>query len=188
MDTTHPERTSQRYRRADLALDHVLATVEPQRWDAPSPCEGWSARDVVGHLIETQRAFLLPHGADLGPDPDLADPAAAWRRHAARVVTALADGRLAAVAYDGHFGPTTVGDTLERFYVFDMVAHRWDVAGAAGVDDRFTDAELDELEAGIASFGDAIHMEGVCAPAVPVPEGADRQTRILASMGRAVAS
>lgn len=86
--------------------------------------------------------------------------------------------------FDGHFGPTTIGETLERFYVFDMVVHRWDVARAVGVDDAFTEAELDQLEAGIASFGDALHMEGICQPGVEAAPGADRQTQVLATLGR----
>ena len=28
------------------------------RWDAASPCEGWTAADVVTHVIGTQRDFL----------------------------------------------------------------------------------------------------------------------------------
>ncbi len=65
-----------------------------------------------------------------------------------------------------------------------MVAHRWDIASAAGRDERFTDAELDQLETGIAGFGPAVHMEGVCKPGVEAPEGADRQSRVLATLGR----
>lgn len=86
--------------------------------------------------------------------------------------------------YEGHFGPTTIGDSMERFYVFDMVVHRWDIARAAGTDDILTDIELDQLEAGIFSFGDAIYMDGICKPGVEAPASADRQTRLLAVLGR----
>lgn len=83
-----------------------------------------------------------------------------------------------------HTGVGTIGDTLERFYVFDMVVHRWDVARAAGADDDFTARELEQLEAGITSFGEAIHMEGICKGGVEAPAGADRPTRVLATLGR----
>ena len=50
---------------------------------APSPCAGWTARDVVAHMIQTQREMLNGHGADPGDAPNLdADPAGA-RRHSA---------------------------------------------------------------------------------------------------------
>jgi uncharacterized protein (TIGR03086 family) len=173
-----------RYRAADAALSSLLTSLPPEAWDAPSPCAGWTARDVVGHLVDAQRTFLAGHGHDLGPAPDLADPAAAWRAHADRVIELVGDPTVADQPFDGHFGPTTVGDTLVRFYVFDVVAHRWDVAQAAPRDERFTDEELDALEAGIAGFGGALYAEGICEGGVEAPQGADRQARVLAALGR----
>jgi uncharacterized protein (TIGR03083 family) len=39
------------YRRAQDGLDAMLAAVPADRWEAPSPCAGWTVRDVAGHLI-----------------------------------------------------------------------------------------------------------------------------------------
>lgn len=175
------------YLEADSSLSALLGSLTAEQWDAPSPCEGWRARDVVGHMVETQRSFLSDRGLDLGPAPAVgADPAATWRAHRDQVVDLLADGSVAATEFEGHFGPTTVGDALGRFYVFDMVAHRWDLARAAGRDETFTAAELDVLEAGIAGFGPALYMEGICRSGVEAPDGADRQTQVLAALGRTV--
>lgn len=177
--------TVTQYEAADRPLSAVLDSVPATAWSAPSPCEGWSAADVVAHMVETQRDFLTTHGADLGQAPDVpADPAAAWRDHSKRVLAALADDAFTATAYDGHFGPTTVGATLEQFYLFDMVVHRWDVARAAGLDAGLSDAEIDRVDAGADSFGPALYMDGVCRPGVEAPEGADRATRVLARLGR----
>lgn len=177
--------TAEQYEAALRPLTAVIDTVTRERWDAPSPCEGWTARDVVRHLVQTQREMLLGHGVDLGAEPDLeADPAGAWRDHATQVLGALMDEALVARSYDGYFGPTTVGATLEQFYVWDMYVHRWDLAGAAGSDARLTDGELDRIEQGADSFGEALYMEGICRPAVQVPASADRATRVLARLGR----
>jgi uncharacterized protein (TIGR03086 family) len=185
MTTTTTSDLLDSYRAADGPLSAVVASLTPDQWAAPSPCEGWTAADVLGHVVDTQRSFLTDRGVTLGPAPDVAaDPAGAWATHRDEVLDRLADPSVAGIEYDGHFGRTTVGDTLVRFYVFDMVAHRWDIATAAGRDERFTDAELDQLEAGIEGFGPAVHMEGVCKPGVEAPEGADRQSRVLATMGR----
>lgn len=176
----------QTYDRADRRLREVLDDPAP-RWDAPSPCEGWSATDVVAHLVDAQRDFLAPHGADLGERPDVgADPATAWREHADRVSRALSDETLPATAFDGFFGPTTVGATLERFYVWDMLVHRWDLAAPLGVDADLTDEELERVEQGADGFGEALHMEGICRPALQAPPGASRQGRVLARLGRRV--
>ena len=175
--------TATAYAAAARPLSAVLAAVPS--WDAPSPCEGWTARDVVRHLVETQRDLLATHGVDVGDLPDLdAGPAAAWEAHAARVLAALADPAVPAIAYDGFFGPTTLGATLEQFYVWDMVVHRWDVARAAGVDAGLTDAELDRLDRGADSFGDALYMDGICEGGVTAPADAPREVAVLARLGR----
>ena len=181
--TTH---TATAYAAADRPLTVVLDAVLPEAWDRPSTCEGWTVRDVVRHLVQTQREFLTERGVDLGEEPDVdAAPAAAWRTHARRVAAAVADEAVAEQGYDGYFGPTTVGATLEQFYVWDMVVHRWDVARSVGADPALTDAELDRVEAGADAFGDALYMEGICRPAVEPPADADRATRVLARLGRA---
>lgn len=170
---------------ADRALVAVLDAVPADGWDAPSPCEGWTARDVLGHLVRAQRAFLTGRGFDLGPEPDVdADPAGAWRAHSAAVARLLADDGATSSAFDGHFGPTTVGEAMARFYVFDMIVHRWDIARAVGRDERFTEEEMDRLEVGMEGFGPALYSDGVCEGGVEPPEGADRQARVLARLGR----
>lgn len=175
--------TSRLYDTAKQAIDAVL--VSGEAWSAPSPCEGWSARDVIRHMVETQRELFSGRGVDLGPAPDLdADPAVAWHHHTKQVLDVLRDGAVVATGYDGYFGPTTIGATLEQFYVWDMLVHRWDIATSAGLNAGLTDAELDRIEQGADNFGEGLHMEGVCKAAVETPADADREVRLLARLGR----
>ena len=182
MDTTLTQ-----YQSAARPLTAVVDGVTAEAWGSPSPCEDWTARDVVGHLVETQRGLLSQHGVALGEAPDVAgDPAAAWHEHASQVTAALSDDAVPAIAFEGFFGPTTLGATLVQFSVWDMVVHRWDVAQAVGGDTGFTTDELDRVEQGADSFGEALHMDGVCKPSVEAPGDADRATRLLARLGRTV--
>ena len=179
-------RTATQYAAADRPLTDLLAAVPSTAWTSPSPCEGWSATDVVGHLVTTQREFLATHGVDLGAAPDVAtDPAGAWRTHAAAVAGALADDAVPDREFEGFFGPTTVGAAFLQFYVWDMLVHRWDIARAAGADAGLTADELDRIEAGAESFGPALYMDGICRTAVDAPEDAAREARVLARLGRA---
>lgn len=166
------------------AFTAVCDRVPASAWDAPSPCEGWTARDVVRHVVDTERDFLDQRGVPLAPIPLDGDPADVWRTHAAALLAAYDDPAVGGLEYDGYFGRTTVGDSLLRFYGFDLVVHRWDVATAAGLDERFDDAELAFAEACADGFGESLYSEGICRPGVEAPADADRQTRLLARVGR----
>jgi uncharacterized protein (TIGR03086 family) len=177
--------TATSFETANTSLSAVIDAVPADAWSQPSPCEGWSARDVVRHLIDTERDFFTKRDLDLGEAPDVdGDPAAAWREHSQRVSALLADESVTATEYDGHFGPTTIGATVEQFYVFDLMVHRWDIARAAGLETHLSDAELDRIEKGADSFGDAIYMDGVCKPGVEAAPEAPREVRVLARLGR----
>ncbi len=172
------------YRTALRPLSLVLDAVPAEAWANPSPCTGWTARHVVAHMIDTQRDLLTDHDLDLGPALDLTDPAAAFQAHAERVSELVGRDDVTGVIYDGFFGPTTVGATLEQFYVWDMLVHRWDIARATGGNEAMSSDELDRIETGADSFGSALHMDGICGPALLVPSDADRQTRLLGRLGR----
>jgi uncharacterized protein (TIGR03083 family) len=85
------------YTRALYGFDHVVRLVPPCGWEAPSPCKGWTARDVVGHVIGVQRYVeTLARGtqATINPweDPGAIagdDPVAAWSRLLDDVLQAL---------------------------------------------------------------------------------------------------
>jgi uncharacterized protein (TIGR03086 family) len=163
----------------------VVEAADPDRWDDPSPCDDWTATDVVDHVVSTQRDFLSRHGLDPGPAPDVAsDPPKAWRTHAERVRQLLAQPGVAAQRFDGFFGPSTIGETIAQFYGFDMVVHRWDVARALGIDTSFTPDELEQIGTSIDGFGEHLYADGVCGPPVAVEASAPRQDRLLARMGR----
>ncbi|WZU30628.1 hypothetical protein Rruber_00073 [Rhodococcus ruber] len=173
------------YRELAAKFTARVEAVPADRWDSPSPCAGWSARDVLRHVVDTQRQIVTVVGLELpaGPSPDT-DPAGAWAATRDGMQAILDDPRRAGLEYDGHFGRTTLAATVARFYNFDLVVHAWDLARAAGLDDTVDDEDLDFVEATAQALGDSIRMEGVCGPAVEVPADADRQTRVLAHLGR----
>lgn len=168
--------------RAD-AFAAILDAAD-QHWDAPTPCEGWAVRDVVGHVIETERDFLARHELSPGPAPDLADPGAAWRSHAATVVRVLDRDGVAEREYDGYFGRTTIGATMADFYGWDLVIHGSDIARATGQAWSISEAEAESMHAAADSWGDALYSEGVCSPALPVPDDAPATDRLLGRLGR----
>lgn len=168
--------------RAD-AFATILDAAD-QQWDAPTPCEGWSVRDVVVHTIETERDFLSRQELDPGTAPDLTDPSSAWRSHAAVVAEILGRDGVPDREYDGYFGRTTIAATMADFYGWDLVIHGSDIARATGQAWSISDAEAAAMHATADTWGDALHSEGVCAPAVTVPDDASVSDQLLARLGR----
>ena len=116
--------------------------------------------------------------------PDLADPAAAWRAQRAHVTSVLEADGVAAREYDGYFGRTTIAATVADFYGWDLVVHGSDVARATGQEWSVSDAEAADLHATADGWGAALHSEGVCADAVEVGADASVTDRLLARLGR----
>ena len=168
------------------AFSAMVDTVPAAQWDAPSPCSEWANRDIVNHVIETERDHLARH--DLVSDtPPAGGPAEAWAAHLADVKGHLGDGAVLDTPYEGFFGPTTFGETLADFYGFDLVVHRWDLAQGIGKDAAFTEEELDLIEASMKQWGDVAYQPGIFEPPVPVGDEATRQDKLLARMGRSTA-
>ena len=55
-------------------MDDTFALVaDPERWQAPTACERWEVRDVVGHLVDTTEGYLpnfeIARTGGQGPEP-----------------------------------------------------------------------------------------------------------------------
>lgn len=152
-------------------------------WDAPSPCTDWSARDVLEHVLSTQREFLAARGHTLRSGTE-SNPARAWVVHHGEVEALLAEPAIAEQPYDSAFGPSTLGAVLIEFYGFDLIVHRWDIARSQGLEERFTPQEIALIDTAVDSWGEHAYAPGIFAHALPVAPGADEQARVLARMGR----
>lgn len=182
---TDTEVVADRYRSLAGAFAETVAAVPVDRWASPSPCREWDARGVVRHLVAVQATFLALVGLELGDLPSVDDdPVAAWAAASAVVQAELDDPQRAAAEFEGYVGRSTLAEAVDRFVCFDLVVHRWDLARAAGLDERMPPAEVARLAVVAEEFGVAIRGHGVCGPALTPPAGADEQTRLLAYLGR----
>jgi uncharacterized protein (TIGR03086 family) len=168
-----------------------VAGVGDDQWDTASDCEGWTVRELVNHIVtgnywaaELGSGFSIEAVGDrldgdvLGTDPlraydDSALVAAAVFRApgAMEAPCAVSYGPVPGEIYCGH-----------RF--LDVLIHGWDVASSTG-QDRSLDPEL--VEACFEILEPQLDMlvgSGMFGTAVDVPEGADRQTQLLAVLGR----
>ncbi|MET0143943.1 MAG: TIGR03086 family metal-binding protein [Ilumatobacteraceae bacterium] len=181
-----------RYRRRADRFDATVAAVPADRWASPSPCAEWTARDVVGHVLEMHAAMLRPLGRGLSTAPALDDdPLGAFRSARADIEGALGDPAVASSECDTPMGRMTLAEHVDGVASEDLVIHGWDLARAAGLDDTMDPVELERMWPAVQSIPDEMRIPGhfgpgivVFGPAVDVPDDAPLQHRVLALTGR----
>lgn len=179
------ETTADRYRRLRGAFADRIRQVPHDGWANPSPCEEWTALDLVQHVVETQGMFERLVGRTLEPGPAVTDnPLGAFTVATDQVQAHLDDPDAATVEFDGAFGRSTFEQAVDGFLCFDLVVHGWDLARATGLDERLDPGDVAHVQATTAGFGDALRGNGVCGAEVPVSEDASEQDRLLAFLGR----
>jgi len=180
---------SDRYHRNAERFRDVIEQVPADGWSRLSPCEGWSARDIVRHVLDTTTMFLgfVEIEAQRSVDVD-DDPAGAFAEVRALVEGALTDPDVATREYTSPFGTSVFEQSVDQFLAADLTLHAWDLATATGVPLELDQAEVARLHEGLtaaeARFGPAFRSSGTFGPAVEPPPDADATERLLAFTGR----
>lgn len=185
--------TLDRYVRAQEGFDLVVVAMPADRWDGPSACTEWTARDVLGHVVWGQdlvrhQAAGLPFASRVGapgaPDPGRLigdDPLGTWRAARDASLRTLTPESLARVVSLPAFGEVPL-ETFLTALVTDFLAHTWDIGYAAGIDVRL---DRDLLPGCFAwSRERIVRRPGGIGPELTPPPGADEQARFLAFLGR----
>jgi uncharacterized protein (TIGR03086 family) len=178
-------------------LDRIEA-VPADRWDDPTPCPNWTARQVVAHVINEQRRMLATvrrtepkslYGvpvAEMGVIPPIgadADLTAAWREISAALVAAIDDPACADAQLPtpvGFLPFAEVADALPE----DVLIHTWDLARATGGDERLDQEVVAHVFEKFKPLDEALRQPWAFGPKVPPPAGADLQTEFLCFVGR----
>jgi uncharacterized protein (TIGR03086 family) len=171
------------YRRIADAFSVRVDGTPSDRWSSVSPCEGWTARDVVAHVVDSARR-LAGNETTMGADED---PAAAWASAKAAVLAKLSEPGALDEVLPGPFGPMPRGQMVQRLMVNDILVHTWDLARATGQDETLDADAVAHAYSGLKPLDAMIRMPGVFGPKVEAPEGADLQTEFLCFLGRPAA-
>jgi len=178
--------TADRYRRVAGEFTETARRVPDDAWDNPAPCEGWVARDVVGHMVEWMPGFLADAPIELSAGPAVDDdPLGAWIALSDSLQAALDDPEVAAREFThGHAGTHTIENAIGTFFLGDILVHTWDLARAAGFEVTLDPNEVHALLAGMEGMDEILRSSGHYGPKVEVPSDADEQTRLIAFTGR----
>lgn len=171
-------------RHAQVAEEFTRLVDATPDWSAPAPVDGWTARDVVDHLVTWFPGFLAAGGIDLPAGPTVAvDPASAWQHHA-DAVQALVTERGDEEFTHPYVGTQSLAQAVDRFYTSDVFMHAWDLARAGGQVARLDEDFAGELLEGMQPIEAMLRDSGQYGPAVPVPLDAPVVDRLMGFVGR----
>jgi uncharacterized protein (TIGR03086 family) len=160
-------------------------------FDAPTPCAGWSVREVVNHLVGEDRwTKPIVDGltiADVGDrlDGDLlgSDPASAAREAAAEALEAVSERLPAGGVVHLSYGDERLEEYLRQLTA-DHLIHGWDVAAATG-QDRTLDADVvSDIAAWYADREAMYRAGGAVADRPAGAEGGTPEKDLLIAFGR----
>ncbi|MBT8241572.1 MAG: TIGR03086 family protein [Acidimicrobiia bacterium] len=179
------------YTKAIYTMDAAVNRVAPDRWDAPSPCDQWTAKEVVGHCLYALHSVAAYTGAREKPAemPEAeragTDPAAVWSAARDEVLAALDQDGALDTEVDGPFGRAPIDNALPVM-TMDLTTHTWDLAKATGQDPVIPRELAIAAYEGIKGFGDGARRPGLFADEVRVADDADIVTKMAAMAGRKV--
>jgi uncharacterized protein (TIGR03086 family) len=161
--------------------------------DAQTPCDEWTVRRLIDHLLWGQQMFAGgPSGGTVapptGPPPELVgnDPAAQYEDARKATLHAYAQpGALDGMVKGGTLGEVPAAMILGIAFC-DQLAHGWDLAKATGQDatipEDLATAAFAMMQGRISD--DARGPGKNFKPAVPVPDDASVQDKLIAYLGR----
>ena len=165
-------------RASEWTLDKVRGATG--RLHDTTPCDEWDVRQLMNHMLDTQRYFAgSARGDDVAPPspqpPELLgdDPVADFERGRAETMRAFGEPGVV----------ERTGPALGIAFA-DQLLHGWDLARATGQDAAMPDGLAEAAYEMIHGRFTDHQRRGVFGPEVPVADDAPPQDRLLAYTGR----
>lgn len=176
--------TAARYRRLAADFTATVDAIPADSWEAPTPCADWSVRDLLWHVIDTQRDALGRWVSAY--ESERTDAPAAWVRVRDAVQEALDDEEIAASTRESYDDEVSLDEVFGTYYCLDLLVHRWDLARAIGARDLqgLPVDEMNEVRDRLAPMGDMVRQADIFGPEVPVAADATPEEAFLAWTGR----
>lgn len=170
----------------DRTFEHahgVIGNVSVDQYDAPTPCDQWTVRDLLEHTIGVVAGLAGAAAGTAGPPFELGpDPTAQFDESQAALAAWRTDGVLDRTV-DGGAGPMP-GHVLAGINLLDTATHSWELATATGQPFELPEpVAIAALEASKATIAPEIRP-GRFGPEMSVPADAGPTDRLVAFLGR----
>jgi uncharacterized protein (TIGR03086 family) len=174
-----------------------VAGVRDDQWGAPTPCTGWTVRDLVNHFVGGNRMFAgILRGEPLLPpaqasqlrsaDHLKSDPVAAYQEAGRMLQDAFAQPGVLERMFPSPVG-TVPGMPLLHLRITELLVHGWDLAHATAQLARLPeDLAEQELHFTRGKLGDIPAGRHPFDPPQPVSDGAPAIDKLAACLGRRV--
>jgi uncharacterized protein (TIGR03086 family) len=172
------------YQTAARGFSSVLAQ-SAGKLDRPSPCEGWTAKDIVDHVMGGAPYYAVAWGGTVPELPEGTDLATRFDAESA----ALAEVCARPGVLD-QMTPSPLGDgeiprrVMLGIFTTDTLIHTWDLAKAIGVEVELDPELLRRSWEGVVPMESVLRTPGIFGPVVDVPDDAPFQDRALGFFGR----
>jgi uncharacterized protein (TIGR03086 family) len=168
-----------------------VAGVKADQLGASTPNEGWDVAELLGHIIYGNRwvpplvggRSIADVGDSLEGDQLGSDLVASYDASGAEAAAAFdAPGALAAPC-GVSYGPIP-GEVYAGHRFVDVLIHGWDLAVATGQDATLDPVLVESCFEVIEPQFDMLEASGMFGTKLEVGPDADRQTQLLAMLGR----
>jgi uncharacterized protein (TIGR03086 family) len=148
--------------------------------DAATPCSDWNTRDLLNHMLETQRYFASAGRGESASPPGPTPPDIVGDTPADDFAQARSDV-IGVFSEDG-----VIEKTMPALGIAfaDALLHGWDVAKATGQDATMPDGLAEAAYQTIHGRFTDEQRKGIFGPEVSVADDATPQQRLLAYTGR----
>lgn len=181
-------------------VEQLVATVGEEQWSQPTPCAGWTVRDLVNHVVLGSQTFTGILRGEQAPSPEEMgrlrssdqlgdDPLPAYREAADGLLAAFGQPGVLEQTFPLPIGPAP-GIAALHLRIVEMLVHGWDLAQATGQPARFSDDIVEPALAftqrRLADLPPAPPGQGPFGPPQPVLDDAPAVDRLAAVLGRTV--
>lgn len=177
------------------ALDHadqVIDSVPEHAWGNRSPCEDWTALQVVSHITGTLTKVIQLQSADgnyagrpatADQGSDVSELLQRWRSARDMVRAGMGSADLDQKVW-GTPEHRTRAETL-ALPTADLAVHSWDIAAATGIERELPGSLLESVRDRVNNLPEeSLRRPGVFGPAVDAADDASDTDQLMAYLGR----